>query len=135
MSESDHVHGSVEKTKTFMELRGLRPNTKHTFAGCGRRLLAAVDKSPAAVKAADVEGFLLDLVRKGRSPRTRNVDLQAGAPGESRLLARCARQDRLQGLRAQVGLCIGKGGQQVCPGDGKIYLCAGAVQVLEDRLP
>ena len=30
---------------------------------------------PAAVTAADVESFLLDLCRKGRPPRTRNVPL------------------------------------------------------------
>ena len=32
-------------------------------------------KSPAAVSAADVESFLLNLCRKGRAPRTRNVAL------------------------------------------------------------
>ena len=77
MSESSDVQKSVERMQIHMELRGLRPNTTYTFANCARRFLAHVGKSPTAVTTQDVEGFLLDLVRRGRSPRTRNVNLAA----------------------------------------------------------
>jgi site-specific recombinase XerD len=60
---------------TRMELRGLRPNTVFTFAGCARRFLEHAGKAPADVTAADVESFLLDLCRKGSMPSTRNVAL------------------------------------------------------------
>jgi hypothetical protein len=77
MSDSIDVQKSVDRMKIHMELRGLRPNTVSTFARCARRFLAHTDKAPAEVTSTDVEGFLLDLVRKGRSPRTRNVNLAA----------------------------------------------------------
>jgi len=77
MSESSDIQKSVERMQIHMELRGLRPNTTYTFANCARRFLAYVGKSPTAVTTQDVEGFLLDLVRRGRSPRTRNVNLSA----------------------------------------------------------
>jgi len=75
MSESSDVQKSVERMQIHMELRGLRPNTTYTFANCARRFLAYVGKPPTAVTTEDVEGFLLDLARRGRSPRTRNVNL------------------------------------------------------------
>jgi integrase/recombinase XerD len=77
MSESSDVQKSVERMQIHMELRGLRPNTTYTFANCARRFLAYVGKPPTAVTTEDVEGFLLDLARRGRSPRTRNVNLAA----------------------------------------------------------
>ncbi|MBN2576266.1 MAG: phage integrase N-terminal SAM-like domain-containing protein [Deltaproteobacteria bacterium] len=77
MSESSDVQKSVERMQIHMELRGLRPNTTYTFANCARRFLAYVGKPPTAVTTQDVEGFLLDLARRGRSPRTRNVNLAA----------------------------------------------------------
>ena len=77
MSKPSYVQKSVERMKIYMELRGLRPNTAYTFAHCARRFLAHVGKPPATVTTKDVEGFLLDLARKGRSPRTRNVNLSA----------------------------------------------------------
>jgi site-specific recombinase XerD len=77
MSESSDIQKSVERMQIHRELRGLRPNTTYTFANCARRFLAYVGKSPTAVTTEDVEGFLLDLVRRGRSPRTRNVNLAA----------------------------------------------------------
>jgi hypothetical protein len=49
----------------------------YTFALCARRFLAHAGKTPTDIKAADVESFLLDLTRKGRSPQTRNVNLSA----------------------------------------------------------
>jgi len=77
MSDPTDVQNSIERMKIHMELRGLRPMTVYTFTGYARRFLAHVGKAPAAVTAADVESFLLDLCRKGRAPRTRNVALAA----------------------------------------------------------
>jgi site-specific recombinase XerD len=77
MSDPTDVQNSVERMKIHMELRGLRPMTVYTFTGYARRFLAHVGKAPAAVTAADVESFLLDLCRKDRAPRTRNVALAA----------------------------------------------------------
>ena len=77
MTEPNDVQSSLDRMKIHMELRGLRPNTVSTFARCARRFLAHTDKAPADVTSTDVESFLLDLVRKGRSPRTRNVNLAA----------------------------------------------------------
>jgi site-specific recombinase XerD len=77
MADADDVQKSLDQMKIFMELRGLRPNTVYTFALCARGFLAHAGKAPTAIKAADVESFLLDLTRKGRSPKTRNVNLSA----------------------------------------------------------
>ena len=77
MTEPNDVQSSLDRMKIHMKLRGLRPNTVSTFARCARRFLAHTDKAPADVTSTDVESFLLDLVRKGRSPRTRNVNLAA----------------------------------------------------------
>lgn len=75
MSKSSDVQISVERMKRYMELRGLRPNTVNTFTRCARRFLTHAGKLPSAIATADVEDFLLDLARRGRSPRTRNVNL------------------------------------------------------------
>jgi site-specific recombinase XerD len=77
MSDANDAEKSLDQMKTFMELRGLQPNTVYTFALCARRFLAHAGKALTAIKTADVEGFLLDLTRKGRSPQTRNVNLSA----------------------------------------------------------
>jgi len=77
MSKPSDVEKSIERMKVYMELRGLRPNTVYTFTYCARRFLVHVGKPPRAVTTHDVEEFLLDLHRKGRSPRTRNVNLSA----------------------------------------------------------
>jgi site-specific recombinase XerD len=77
MSDTSNVQKSVDRVKIYMELRGLRPNTVYTFDRCARRFLTCAGKLPGDITAADVEGFLLDFVRKGRSPRTRNVNLAA----------------------------------------------------------
>lgn len=76
-SDENDPKKSLDQMKVFMELRGLQPNTVYTFALCARRFLAHAGKAPADIKAADVESFLLDLTRKGRSPQTRNVNLSA----------------------------------------------------------
>jgi len=60
-----------------MELRGHRPMTVSTFNGYARRFLAHVGKASEAVTAADVESFVLELCRKGRAARNRNVALAA----------------------------------------------------------
>jgi len=77
MPESSDSLKSIERMKVHMELRGLRPNTICTFTNCARRFLAHVGRAPTAVTTEDVEGFLLDLARQARSPRTRNVYLAA----------------------------------------------------------
>ena len=77
MPDPTDVQNSIERMKIHMELRGHRPMTVYTFNGYARRFLAHVGKAPAAVTAADVESFLLDLCRKGRAARTRNVALAA----------------------------------------------------------
>ena len=63
MSDPTDVQNSIERMKIHMELRGHRPMTVHTFNGYARRFLAHVGKAPAAVTAADVESFVLDLCR------------------------------------------------------------------------
>src|ERR1035437_9141727 len=75
MSDSTDDQNHIERMMTRMVLRGLRPNTVSTFAGCARRFLDRAGKAPAGVTAADVESFLLDLCRKGSAPSTRNVSL------------------------------------------------------------
>jgi len=77
MSETNHVQSPVERMKEYMALRGLRPNTVAAFSRCACRFLTHVGKVPKEIDAADVEGFLLELVRRGRSPQTRNVTLAA----------------------------------------------------------
>jgi integrase/recombinase XerD len=77
MSEINDVQSAVERMKKYMELRGLRPNTVSTFSRCARGFLTKVGKLPAEIAAGDVEGFLLELARRGRSPLTRNVNLAA----------------------------------------------------------
>jgi site-specific recombinase XerD len=77
MSDANDAQKSLDQMKIFMEQRGLQPNTVYTFALCARRFLAHAGKTPSAIKAVDVESFLLDLTRKDRSPQTRNVNLSA----------------------------------------------------------
>jgi len=77
MSEISDVQSDVERMKKYMELRGLRPKTVSTFSRCARGFLTQVSKMPAEIAAGDVEGFLLEFARRGRSPLTRNVNLAA----------------------------------------------------------
>ena len=77
MSKIRDVQSSLERMKQYMVLRGLRPNTVNTFFRCARGFLNHVGKVPAKITTEDVEGFLLDLARRGRSPGTRNVKLAA----------------------------------------------------------
>jgi integrase/recombinase XerD len=77
MSETSVVQSSLDRMKKYMALRGLRPNTVNTFTRCARGFLTHAGKVPLEITTADVEEFLLDLARRGRSPRTRNVNLAA----------------------------------------------------------
>jgi integrase/recombinase XerD len=77
MSEPSDIERSIERLQTHMRLRGLRPNTMRTFAGCASRFLTHVGKPPAEVTTTDVEAFLLELVHRGRSALTRTVYLSA----------------------------------------------------------
>lgn len=77
MSKSHDIRSSLERMKQHMALRGLRPNTVSTFFRCARGFLKQVGKVPAKITTDDVEEFLLDLARRGRSPGTRNVKLAA----------------------------------------------------------
>jgi integrase/recombinase XerD len=55
----------------------LAHNTIETYVRCVRRFIAQVGKPLGAVKAKDVEQYLLDLAHQDRSPATRNVTLAA----------------------------------------------------------
>lgn len=72
-----YVDQVVERVQTRMVLRGLAPHTIATYIPCVRRFIAQVGKPLGAVKGKDVEQYLLDMVRRDRSPRTRNVNLAA----------------------------------------------------------
>lgn len=77
MHEANDVDQAVGRMKDLMELRALRPNTVQTYLGCTERFLEHVGKPAEAVTEGDIEEFLLDLGRQGRSARTRNVHLAA----------------------------------------------------------
>jgi integrase/recombinase XerD len=77
MSRIHDVQSSLDRMKQFMALRGLRPNTVNTFFRCARGFLNHVGKVSAEITTDDVERYLLELSRRGRSPRTRNVNLAA----------------------------------------------------------
>jgi len=77
MVRESYVEKCLYRMRRWMALRGLAPNTVFTYVGCARRFLAHVDRPLAAVKRADIEGFLHTLVDKARSSRTRNVQLGA----------------------------------------------------------
>jgi integrase/recombinase XerD len=70
----DHVLAEVKKK---MLLRGLAPHTVATYIPCVRRFIGQVGKPLGAVKGKDVEQYLLGMVERDRSPRTRNVNLAA----------------------------------------------------------
>lgn len=68
MSDATDTQAPIDRMKIYMELRGLRPNTVYSFSHCARNFLAHVGKASADISTADVEGYLLDLARKGRAP-------------------------------------------------------------------
>jgi hypothetical protein len=46
MSDPTDDQNPIARMMTRMELRGLRPNTVSTFAGCARRFLEHAGKAP-----------------------------------------------------------------------------------------
>jgi integrase/recombinase XerD len=77
MVHDSYVDQVVARVHAKMLLRELAPNTIETYVRCVRRFIARVGKPLGAVKAKDVEQYLLDLVHQDRSPGTRNVNLAA----------------------------------------------------------
>jgi integrase/recombinase XerD len=77
MARETYVNQCLNRMQVWMDLRALKPNTVSTYRRCARRFIAHVDKPLGFVKVGDVQDYLLDLVRKERSPRTRNVNLSA----------------------------------------------------------
>jgi integrase/recombinase XerD len=77
MVHDSYVDQVVAQVQTKMVLRELAPLTIETYVRCIRRFIARVGKPLAAVKAKDVEQYLLDMAHQERSPGTRNVNLAA----------------------------------------------------------
>jgi integrase/recombinase XerD len=77
MVRDNCVEQTLQQMRTRMEVRGLAPNTVTVYLRSIRRFIAHVGKPLGAVKPREVEGFLLDLSRRGVHPRTRNVFLGA----------------------------------------------------------
>jgi integrase/recombinase XerD len=75
MVHDSYVDQVVARVETKMLLRGLAPHTVATYIPCVRRFIGWVGKPLGAVKSRDVEQYLLDMVHRDRSPRTRNVNL------------------------------------------------------------
>ncbi len=71
MARETYVDQCLKRMQVWMDLRALKPNTVSTYLRCARRFIAHVDKPLGSVRAGDVQDYLLDLVRKERSPRTR----------------------------------------------------------------
>lgn len=69
------MNRSLRRLHRRLELRGVRRNTLETYLGCARRFADRVGKAPAQVTRRDVEEFLLELAREGKSAATRNVYL------------------------------------------------------------
>jgi site-specific recombinase XerD len=67
----------LARLKEWMELRGLAPNSVATYSRCARQFLewAAVPVSQVNIDA--VEAYILELAERGRSARTRNVNVAA----------------------------------------------------------
>jgi integrase/recombinase XerD len=77
MVHDSYVDQVVAQVETKMLLRELAPLTIETYVRCVRRFIARVRKPLGAVKAKDVEQYLLDMAHQDRSPGTRNVNLAA----------------------------------------------------------
>jgi integrase/recombinase XerD len=77
MVRDGYVEQCMKKMQEWMELRALAPVTVSVYTRCARRFIEHVGKPLGAVKTKDVEQYLLELARKERSPRTRNVNLAA----------------------------------------------------------
>jgi site-specific recombinase XerD len=77
MVHENQVEQSLLRMRVWMELRGLSSATISVYLRCTRRFIEHVAKPLDQVEVGDVEQYLLELVQKGRSPRTRNVNLAA----------------------------------------------------------
>jgi len=77
MSKPGDVEKFIERMTVYTRRRGLRSNTVDSFSYAARRFFVHADEPNTGVTTQDVEGYLLDLARKGRSPPTCNVHLSA----------------------------------------------------------
>lgn len=77
MVSESYVERCMKKMRQWMELRALAAVTLSVYTRCARRFIEHVGKPLGAVTTKDVEQSLLELARKERSPRTRNLNLAA----------------------------------------------------------
>ena len=77
MVSKKYVEQRLERTRVWMQLRGLAPVTVAIYLRCARQFIVAMDRPLGSVKPKDVEQYMLALVRANRAPRTRNVYLAA----------------------------------------------------------
>jgi integrase/recombinase XerD len=78
MISDTYVEEYLLRTRTWIELRGLRPNTLLTYEGMARRFIKHVGKPLGDIATQDVEQYLLnEYVHKGKSATTRNIALAA----------------------------------------------------------
>jgi integrase/recombinase XerD len=78
MISDTYVEECLLRTRTWIELRGLRPNTLLVYEGMARRFISHVGKPLGDIAQQDVEQYLLnEYVHKGKSAATRNVALAA----------------------------------------------------------
>jgi len=72
-----YVEHVLQRMRVWMELRALAPITVSVYLRCARRFIEHIDRPLGTVKAKELEQYLLERARKGRSPSTRNVNLGA----------------------------------------------------------
>src|SRR5262245_52529337 len=77
MAKKSMAERSLERMIEQLELRGLSQGTQVMYSRIVRRFMKLVKDTPRAVRRQDVEKYLLDLARAGRSPETRNLYLAA----------------------------------------------------------
>jgi site-specific recombinase XerD len=77
MLRPSSIERCLRRLQQWMALRALAPNTVRAYGRYARRFLVHVDRPLAAVTRSDIEAYLHTLIAKGRSPRTRNVQLGA----------------------------------------------------------
>lgn len=77
MLRPSSIERSLHRLQQWMALRALAPNTVLAYRRYARRFLVHVDQPLATVTRQDIEAYVHTLIAKGRSPRTRNVQLGA----------------------------------------------------------
>ena len=77
MPRPSYLERCLHRLQQWMALRALAPNTVLAYVRYARRFLVHVDRPLAAVTRQDIEAYVHTLIAKGRSPRTRNVQLGA----------------------------------------------------------